>query len=193
MSLATTAQEARDWLGGLGHDTAFLNASYASVVRDLARTLPMFQAWTVIQGQAGVSLYTLPDTAVRLEAVIWYPRELWHTSSDALDTIRPGWGEEVGIPEMWYEDETAQNTFRVYPVPAVTGAVPPAFTDNALVIYQAVPVEAEVYGWLEGLVAMRVASREAWRLGEQQDAKLAQALDTISAGLLSHLMLSEMA
>jgi hypothetical protein len=187
MTQASAITEALGWLSGMG-DPIFLDLSYEEVVRDLSRATGVFQQWTVFQGQAGVQTYTLPASTIGIDTIVWTPTELLKTTAEALDLVKPERSADQGVPLFWMEDQHSQNTVEVYPTPTVTGAVPPQATNNPVAFYRWVPPEADIPSWLEGIIAMRLAAREAARLGETQDAPLATTLEQVSAAILADIL-----
>jgi hypothetical protein len=189
MPRARAVEQALDFLGGLGQPEA-VDARYPDVVRDLARETQAFVIWTMLDGSAAVSTYTLPPHALAIQHVIWYPEELPRTDARGLDLVAPGWEPTTGDPLTWHEDQSSARTFAVFPTPTADGArglmaldspevgLPP--TGNPVVFYAYVPEAEALPAWLDGVLALDLAAREAENLGEAQDLALSAALRQVS-------------
>lgn len=178
MSEIIAIEEALDWLSGIG-DRDFLMVSYLQALRDLSRRTGAFREVRTLPAVAGVQVYTLPASTVQIDQVLADAEEVPKTDAMGLDLVRPAWPTDAGTPIAWLEDQQRQNVFELYPTPTQAGEL--------AAVSRIVPKVSEVPSWVDGLLAMIIAAREASRLGETQDQPLAQALDPIITGLMTLL------
>jgi hypothetical protein len=194
MSLGQATTEAQDFLLGLG-DANFLTESYTEVLRDLAKETGAFAQWKILDGAQNVNVYTLPATAIEIHQVVWFPEEIPQVDSAELEQADPAWKSTSGRPAVWLEDLQNATVFRVYPTPTVDGTrglsslMAPAAgimpMGNPVVFFSEVPDDSRVFEWMTGPISMKMAAREAKRLGDQQDMKLAEALEQVAAALIT--------
>jgi hypothetical protein len=123
-----------------------------------------------------------------------YPEELTVVDiAPALDLALPDWRTQRGTPRMYGQADTIQRAVRVVPLPMSQGAengilglgpgVGAAVTNNLVLCAETTPAPDEVPPWLEGLLMLHLASREAERLGESHAAELAGALRQVATGV----------
>lgn len=161
-------------------------------VRVQATAAPTTPATAVVQVQQH-TWPLLPDEQEVL-ALAYYPTDLTLTDiAPALDLAQPTWQTAVGTPRMYTQADTVALAVRLVPLPAAQGALNGllgvvagggAVVDHNLVLTTlTVPSADEVPSWLEGVLALRLAAREASRLGEATAAELSRVLAQVAGGV----------
>jgi hypothetical protein len=191
-----------DWVAHTPPDvtfpTGFSPARYWLRVR--ATTAP---STTPASASVVVHQHTFP---LRLEehqilTMAAYPTELSAvTIAPALDLAVPDWQTQRGTPRMYCQSDTPALGVRIVPLPASQGVengvlglaagVGAAVTNNLVLCAAITPQNDTIAPWLEGILTVHLASREAERLGESTAAELATALRQVGQGLINMLMLS---
>lgn len=162
-------------------------------IRVQATTAPTTTA-AVAAVQLRQHTFALDSREQAILALVYYPTELTPARvAEALDLIIPTWKTDVGTPQYFTQGEQTALEVRLTPSPVVQGAldgllglagVPGSPQDDNLVVLTAVtPIAEELPEWQEGLVVLRLAAREAERLGETRMPELAQVLRTLSQSL----------
>lgn len=143
--------------------------------------------------QVAVHLHTwvLDPGDLKILALTFYPSDLTETEvAEALEVVLPDWRTAVGTPRVYHQDQQTALEVRLVPSPAAIGVTGLPFlsgwpdeatgTNHLVVATNSSPQEAQLPEWAEGLVAWRVAAREARRLSELASPDLADGLTVLS-------------
>jgi hypothetical protein len=136
------------------------------------------------------TLFPLPETALQLLALHYMPRELEPVVvTQAMDLLDPTWRSRRDTPIRYTQDLTRLGHVQLTPLPTALAAqgippfsgIPGAVASDQYVVFLTLdtPPLAWVPEWVEGLVALALAAREAGRQGETMDPALSQTLDGV--------------
>ncbi len=144
------------------------------------------------------TLFPLPETAVQLLELHYMPRELEPVVvTPAMDLLDPLWRSRTGTPTRYSQDLTRLGHVQLTPRPTTLAAqgippfsgIPGAVSSDAYVVFLTLdtPPLSWVPEWMEGLVALALAAREAGRQGETMDPGLRQSLQGVVTVVLELL------
>jgi hypothetical protein len=143
-------------------------------------------------------IFPLPDEALQLLNIHYMPSELAPILvGEALDLLDPSWRTRQGQPSRYTQDITSTIRVRLTPLPQAVAAtgIPPfsglpgavATAGYVVMFLLETPRADALPDWLEGVVALGLAAREAMREGETQDLVLAGALKQVLGMVLGIL------
>ena len=136
--------------------------------------------------------FPLPPEVLALLTTAYYPAEIAYAPAlTSLDLLRPTWRTDTGVPTVATQEVSSLPFVRVTPSPIVQGlmgipglsGIPgaPSLNNNLVFFLLLDPDPSTIPDWVEGLLAYRLAAREARRPGEGQDATVAAALEQVVA------------